>query len=388
MTSSMPDSKNEKHICSHYECQREAEKGFERCIFHLSAEEKEKHGLWKRCMKKFYSLLDAGEGNFRGFVLKDVDLGGRVFEQALDFSGAEFVGDSVFSLWKERMKTDFKNKVEFIGAKFHDMTDFSKAEFSGEAYFRDAKFSGRAYFRGAEFNGEADFGDAEFKEKPDFTSTEFKSADFENSYFEKGGSFDYAKINEGIFEDASIQYVSFRGVNLTNVKFAGAQMEFAYLADAEWTVPEDRGRAQKVLDFFSIAKPRYRIREEREAEEEFEKWKKERKKTRQKRTQEKEDETQEKENTKLKDSFKKAEGTYRRLKHTLTNEGAYEKAGEFYINEMRMKRRVMRFEDGWNSRFRRLVDWLFSLLAGYGERPSRILFWWGFVILLSGVISG
>jgi len=177
---------------------------------------------------------EAGEGNFRGFVLKNVDLRGSVFKQKLDFSNAEFGGKSVFSGLGVQ-KAVFKMDVKFWRTAFKD-----------KANFRNAKFNGKADFHWATFEGKANFSYAEFK---------------------SGGSFDFANIDQETFENASIQYVSFRDVCLNNVRFAGAKMEFAYLADAKWKTLPNRSFFTKTKDAMSVYNPQSIIREETEAQE-------------------------------------------------------------------------------------------------------------------------
>jgi hypothetical protein len=165
-------------------------------------------------------------------------------------------------------------------------------------------------------------------------------------------------FSEADFTDASIQHVSFRRVNLDNVRFAGAQMEFAYLSEAYWTAPRERGLLRRIYDRLAVYDVRYVIREERDAlalddpERKVE-------------------------------ACRRAEGTYRRIKHSLTNEGAYDTAGEFYILEMRMKRIRYRIQRRWT---KWIGMWLYALTTGYGEKWRNVILF-ALTIILSFAIA-
>jgi len=84
----------------------------------------------------------------------------------------------------------------------------------------------------------------------------------------------------------------------------------------------------------------------------------------------------------VKNSFRAAENSYRRLRDTLTNEDDYEKAGEFYINEMRMKRKQFALSGGLTNRAKSIFNRFYELSCGYGERPKRVVFNALLIILL------
>ena len=398
--------------CRYEGCPRISELGSYHCIFHMPTEEKQEKGMWEECMRLFHKLVDDGEGDFRGFVLKDVDLKEMVVEQEMDFSFARILGECEFSGVRFKKRTKFTRTVfpdqtsfrktlftgeghfegasfgsgtgsvdfisaqfnrkisfnraeffsnpEFIGAQFNRETTFNGVVFHNVAYFSSSRFLRTVSFKGARFKV-ADFNNVSFEDRCDFSPDAtgkdirglFVEAHFERSYFEKGGSFDDCIIKEGSFENASIQNVSFHRVNLDKVKFAGAQMEQAYLADAWWDVPTERTIWRKISDLISVSDPRYVIREELEAEKV----------------------PPEKQEEKIL-ALLKAERTYRRLKHTHTNEGDYTKSGEFYIHEMRMKRNRYSVERKTEIRawWKLFWNWFYNITCGYGERPKRVVF--------------
>lgn len=426
--------KKDEPKCGYEKCPRLAEKESKFCIFHISAEEKERRGLWKKCMEQFYELVDNGEGDFRGFILKDINLIGRVFEQEIDFSGSIFVGLSKFSDILEGKKTLFKNIVSFENTEFINDADFSGTIFYNYAFFRGVMFDRDAIFIETTFRGNADFikmrcssdanyddvmfndkvsfqeskiyklylSRATFREKVDFSGgmfgddtvfsdtnfsknanfreirikkgifvnanfndrvifspkeedkkdgiPTFTNADFKAAYFEKGGSFDDCIIKEGHFENSSIQNVSFRNVNLDNVCFAGAQMELTYLADSKWTAPPNRSKMEQLKDMISVSDPRYVLKEELEAKKI----------------------SKENREEKIK-ALQNAEGTYRRIKHSLQNEGEYEKASGFYIHEMKMKRKRYWYTLGLIAKWNFFWNWFYAISCGYSERPKRVV---------------
>ncbi len=400
--------------CRYDECERLSELGSYHCLFHMSEEEKEEQGLWKECMRLFYELVDAKEGNFRRFVLKDVDLSGKVLSQEVDFSFCIFLGSFKCSGTKFKkavkfecseftgrtsfrdgffgseanfygarfgvsegtrsvdfMSSFFNKEANFDGAVFHDTPEFICAKFNRDALFNGAIFHNahfgssyfekKAYFKGTKFKL-GNFNNVTFGDRCTFSQdtlsgsedrkTFFSVAHFDRTYFEKGGSFDDSTIEEGSFENASIQNVSFHRVNLDKVKFAGAQMEQAYLADAWWDVPAERSTWKKFSDLISVSDPRYVIREEDEV----------------KKIPEDKREVQIQ-------ALLKAESTYRRLKFTHTNEGDYTKSGEFYIHEMRMKRERYSLEKKTELRawWKLFWNWFYNVSCGYGERPKRVV---------------
>ncbi len=297
--------------CSYEGCERQEHEVSDRCIFHMTAKEKDKFQLWDVCMTEFYRLVDDGDGSFTGFVLKDTVINhrgkgprGTRFEREIDMSDCHLTGET------DLTDTDFHDDVDFSGTRF-DTVIFRKCKFKGSA---------------------------------DLSGSRYRKADFRNAYFEKGGNFDDCIFEDGDFSHASIQYVSFRRVKLDNVLFTDAQLEFAYFSDGIWLNDPTRSLFRKVYDLISVSDERYIIREEKEA-------------------MAKEGKTRE-------NALRRAEGTYRRIKHSLNNEGKYDSAGEFYIHEMRMKRDRYKLERrylGW------LGMWLYAFTTGYGEKWRNVI---------------
>ena len=351
-----------KKQCHLVHCRYPREGESKLCLFHISAAEKDEWKLWKRCMEKFYDIVGKGGKTFTDFILKDVDLSKRTFDAVMDFSRVRFLGTTDFSFTQFKDVATFKGAafsgdVTFQEAIFRKEAVFTESTFEGDANYRDVRFDAKTYFKRIRFRT-ANFHSSIFGDKSIFSPKKeglgnalptFELADFSGVHFEKGGSFDHCIIPHGNFEDSSIQNLSFREVNLDEVRFAGAQMEFAYLSDSEWTVDLDRPQYRSLMDWFSVYDPRLVIREELDARDL--------------------DNTRADEKIK---AYKKAESTYRRIKHSLANEGHYEKAGEFYIHEMRMKKERYSLNTGLIAKWNHFWNVLYSWTCGYGERPKRV----------------
>lgn len=376
---------------------------------------------------------------------KEADFNLVTFRDKVDFRGTTFSGQASFTM------ATFNGKADFGGAKFLGHSSFGRSIFSNEAMFGEAVFSGEAsfnrdifldqaffgratFFREALFGetiftGEADFNNVTFSGEADFSRVNFKGnayfiesnfeeksnfrrtilsgeaifrratftdqAFFIGSIFKDGGSFDDCTGLNGlppkmIFSDSRIQYVSFNNVILNNIAFDGAKMEFTYLADAKWGMKEKPG----FRNLLPIENVDYVMIEEHEVPDS--------------------------KGEKRESALKIAEGTYRRIKYSLTNEGAYEKAGIFFIREREMQRKILknsfkskekckiiqmkRFQDDALTRQMSLLLFLLCLkeylgprikfwretfhywLGGYGERPVQVLSWSGIVIAIFSII--
>lgn len=370
------------------------------CIFHAPLAEKDAAD----CRRAFLERVDGGDYDFEGYVLPDTDLSGKLFHTDVSFRGATFGGATSFSganfaehaffqgatfegpldVGSARFSNDasfegatFRGDASFeatsfdggsywVRAVFHgdavfkDATfgdearfeevdlrasvDLGHARFEGDAHFDDLRAAGRvhlgfaeflkyAFFMDASCGGQADFSFAEFRNYADFTRSRWHELDMTDVIFERRGCFDGAVIDSGTFEDAELRHVTFRDVDLSNVLTTGASLEEAYVSQARWGEPEWGPFGKKV-----------HVREETMAEVEP-----------------------------SMEALRRAEAAHRNLKESYKNEGNYEMAGEFFIREMAIKRKA-----AWGER--KFAYWfmgnIISGLCGYGERPTRVIFWW------------
>lgn len=377
------------------------------CIFHEEIKKKDANA----CMKAFYEKIILGETNFEGFILKDVNFSQAGITQignedfSLKFNKAKFYGDFIANGIK------FIGSVSFLNAEFLGFADFGNAIFSNEAIFDHVNFLAKSNFLLLDFFREARFLNTTFYENTEFINVTFrgpaffsnanfnKAAFFNDSTFERGGSFNQAKIKFASFENTGLKNVSFNEVNLTNFKLYGSRLKDADLSGAIWNSPwkslwrssiirEDleamNGRKicsecseiiideSKLCDYCSsyfISKnkdflcPKCGNKNNANSKQCNNK------------------KCDAKFSMKLKNNnfsdkifranqHKKAEDIYRNIKLNLQDNGDYKTAGDFYFNEMIMRRKRSFHE-------RKILDWLInhinSKLCGYGERASRVI---------------
>ena len=369
-------------------------------MFHEPVASKDAAGATRAFLKR----VDEGEHDFEGYQLADADLSGKVFHSDMIFRRAVFSGstsfkdanftehaffqDTVFEGEVDMGSVRFSNDVSFEGASFRGeasfegahfdagsqwvkarfdgdtlfkgatfgddahfeevrfgtSTDFGHAKFLGDVHFDHLRVDGTVYLGFAEFmkytffievecEGEADFSFAEFMNYADFTRSHWSDLNMTDVIFERRGCFDGAIIAAGTFEDAELRHVTFRDVDLANVFTTGASLEEAYMSQARWGKVE-WGPLGKKLE----------VREETLAIEED-----------------------------TREALNRAESAHRNLKESYKNEGDYETAGEFFIREMAIRRKVAlkdREYGYW------VMSNLIAGLCGYGERPTRVIFWW------------
>jgi uncharacterized protein YjbI with pentapeptide repeats len=377
------------------------------CIFHEEIKNKDIY----TCMKAFYEKIITGETNFEGFILKDVDFSQTGITQIGDeedtiwFNNAKFYGNfSVNSI-------KFIGFTSFLGAEFHGDADFGNACFSNEAIFDNVKFFGKSNFLLVDFFKEARFSHATFCEISKYVNVTFKGpaffsdakfdkvAVFNDSEFERGGSFNQAKINFALFENTELKNVSFDEVNITNFKFHSAKLKDANLSGAIWNskwkspwrkyifredveslkakkickecstiIIDDSEVCDNCGSYFALKDedflcPKCDTKNKASSKECSNK------------------NCNAKFSLKTKNNnfsdknyranlFKNAEDVYRNIKLNLQKDGDYKTAGEFYLNEMIMRRKRNYYE-------RNIGDWLisnlYSKICGYGERASRVI---------------
>jgi ion channel/pentapeptide repeat protein len=80
-----------------------------------------------------------------------------------------------------------------------------------------------------------------------------------------------------------------------------------------------------------------------------------------------------------KDYYEQAEEVYRNLRMITEKQGLFEQAGQFFQNEMAMRRMQMPLFS-----LHRIISKFVDLFCGYGERPSRVV---AFTLVVIGVFS-
>jgi uncharacterized protein YjbI with pentapeptide repeats len=95
-------------------------------------------------------------GYFKSARFEAVTFKRASFHEKASFKRARFRGPATFP------RTRFVEKASFKFARFGDLSVFEVARFGSEAFFWDATFEGRAWFTGAEFEHDGDFSAAGF----------------------------------------------------------------------------------------------------------------------------------------------------------------------------------------------------------------------------------
>lgn len=153
-------------------------------------------------------LVVEGEAEFRNAAFEDgVGLHHAVFAREAAFSGATFAAETAFtnatfegqSLFRQ---TTFRDGARFDEATFRENAKFTTAAFGGDAFFRTTEFRGHGWFDGATFEADAHFlSGTTFEGKAWFKGVVVEGrARFRNVTFG-----DRARFHEATFEDASFR---------------------------------------------------------------------------------------------------------------------------------------------------------------------------------------
>ncbi len=349
------------------------------------------------------------------------------FQQNANFSEMKFLEECSF---KDAV---FEGDLNFEQSKFYNDAIFTRMKGQGEVTFTKSHFERGAFFANSVFTGAANFDYCHFLENGIFQDGSFKAVSFVDAFFEKRGSFKDCEIGFGNFRASDLRYVKFDGVGLANIIFEDANLEDCYISRGNWRIEEDDDKEE--ASFFKpfideLFSSPFKVREEREMlkgkricshcgtvdlhrksfcesclrrfvpdlDQEF-------------KCPECQGETdfdllmnKHCPSCKIKfaghkkweynkpERMLRVENVYREVKKSLEREGAYETAGEFFINEMYMKRirywerlkkpdpsavesRVAhqvhknRFYYGW----RWLKNNIVWSITGYGEKPLRTI---------------
>lgn len=163
-----------------YRCSRSAYPAFIYCSLHLGCDRKLTEDVEPnpQFVDEFQAVLDAQDGNWRGFVFPDgiklpeeipfkVDARGSrlglfeqsrvVFKEPVDFS------DSVFKRDLALTGSVFEKSVSFANCKFDGPVTFNHIQCKSTASFYRSEFAGRTVFR-VNFKANANFNESVFRE--------------------------------------------------------------------------------------------------------------------------------------------------------------------------------------------------------------------------------
>ncbi len=371
--------------------------------------------------------------------------GPALFENAI-FEIAVF-DDAIFQRRAEFAEARFQEAC-FRGALFQGVASFRDASFKKEARFEGTTYQREAAFDHTTFQGEARFSNASFQHWALFDGATFQEAKFENTTFQrvlftrvsfKNVSFDGAKFqevlfSEAAFEAASFYYTTFQGeATFIKTKFRSAKFfQARFLTDCIFSNirvspsdPTDMVELRNVIfkeqekivfdnidvgrtSFINTPVDRVRFRNvdwsggvydgKLLLAKYFDKERKNLVKQLKKTSGRSYDE----------EDIKKFED-YLRRRHDLTLDNVlsvyrslrenydyylrYEESGRFFVEEMRLRRRLIGKEERGGSLWKRLSSyvewvtmWLYELLALYGESYVRPILWSAALILAFSLV--
>ncbi|KPL01040.1 MAG: hypothetical protein AMJ91_02020 [candidate division Zixibacteria bacterium SM23_73_3] len=354
------------------------------CIFHSERADKDKI-LFQQELNKLAGQCRGHLLDLNGFIFPDGVTIDAIGPAKIHFYNSIFQGKFVFTHPKIDSDLIFGNAVFKQGAEFEHRifkhyifggkVHFAGAEFLGEAWFRgavfkadtflNAKFKKQAVFSAATFEKEVNFSEAKFEKPAGFFEVKFTSesrcrferttfgasADFRSCRFEGEtffcDSFSQGKTNEKIdlsgsqisgsfkiseeknpktiirreIDFRNVKFldprtVKFEKINLGKFRFSGTDVRLIEFVDVEW----DR------------KKRRNRIRDEVAPDPLTQKF-----------------------------EYDLIAQVYRRLRANYEESRNYPEAGDFYIGEMEMRRRIEK------SFFNKKALTLYRWLSNYGE---------------------
>lgn len=378
---------------------------------------------------KFHGLLDGNDRTFESFV----DFTGAEFEEA-SFSRTKFKGEARFDIatfkgeaWfigtefeedASFVETDFRKDARFIKAKFKKLASFFGTKFKGDVGFNGTAFRQLTLFNNTEFEGQANFYGAGFKGvnfdeaifrgktrfnivtfggKTSFIGTEFKEASFHGAIF----------LSDCVFRDLRFSYIDLTDmIRLRNVTFM--RQKRVVFDNVDMTrislinTPLDRVRFRNIYWSKGVYDGKLLLLKnsdkERESfvKEELGKMKKE--KTRNKCYEE--EMKRQLTSSLIGDTdltLDNVLGVYRSLRDNHDYYLKYEESGRFFVNEMKLRRKLLGKEEIKGSReekarkrvsysVEKLAMWSYELLALYGESYVRPILWTVVLILMFSFI--
>ncbi|CAM2951310.1 pentapeptide repeat-containing protein [Actinomyces slackii] len=212
-------------------------------------------GPWSNCLIDIHGAKITENLKFRRTYWHSLDSTNTTFAEAIDISGAEFMGecnfkgtrfysdlnahDATFRGMSIFDSCQFQGETNFARAEFCDYAGFAGSNFDREVYFNRSKFYANSVFISSYFHQETQFGECEFTEETEFESAMFygaalfarssfqgkaffyrthfaKSSHFDGTIFTRDARFTESVFTgECVFRDATFYRHAFFG----NVKF-------------------------------------------------------------------------------------------------------------------------------------------------------------------------
>jgi len=315
------------------ECGEETYPGSDYCILHIdipdedSREEADKINRLKE--DKVEEKMDAGDYNFEGAKLAEVDFFARTVKGDLNFMDAEVRDDALFEVVK------IKGNVLFSGAKIGGNLRLAGAVATGSAIFNKVRVGRSASFEGFKTGDSLRFSASEIKKDGRFTNSQvIGTADFRGckigglllfSNMKVGGSLRAPGIDVADDLLATEAHIGgtlrLEGANLKgDLNFRGATLD----GDVDLFLTEVRG----TIDF---EKTRFRKPEAQET-------------------------------------------ACRKAKQRYQNDSDFEKADHYYYLEMEAKRKQ-------KSPLKRYMELPIQYIFGYGTKWQAVMLTWFLVVL-------
>jgi len=282
---------------------------------------------------KFQYIVDFAYAKF-----SEADFSRVTFSSRADFSGAMFsladFSATTFLSRAEFGKTTFSSRADFFKTKFSE-ANFFGAWFS-EAYFIGATFSGAVAFDGVKFLGEVLFNQTTFLDAVSFVDSDFspdvleKSLDPYNCILFKHANFEMQE--RVVFDGCNMERVSFICTDLERIKFRNVKWKNFKIYDEK-------------LFLLKRSKEEARGKSDKEKEKN------------------------------LVDiiigedlTLDNVLAIYRALRENYDYCLRYDESGKFFVNEMRLKKRLSNFVE-------KIIMSAYELLCLYGESYTRTIIW-------------
>ena len=390
-------------------CEREATESDDRCVFHSELEGKDAEPF----EQAIEEIRQGGGANWSGWVIPiecnfedvtfthDSDFGEATFTQDASFKGATFTQDAFF--WSATFTQDasfedvtFTKDAKFMDTTFAQDARFVNTTFTQDALFGFATFAQRASFTGATFTQDASFISTTFAQDAYFSYTTFtQDASFMSTTFAQSAYFISTTFKRSVLLAAAIikgrvtldnckllDQSSFASTDVSRMTFRSCELSGAVFADSHnlheatfdrctWgKLSEARLGWLNRLPPVSVvgvvweetlarAEPTPGVTEEKGP----------------------------------RDWFGEAEVVYREVRWSLESRKNFQKADQFAVREMEMRRlaylgtpdssRWDRFRGEIRANFLSIPG-AYHLFSNYGQSMLRPTFWMLFLVLLLG----
>lgn len=307
---------------------------------------------------EFRRHLGCGNAVFRGDLLcATTDFDHAEFEEATVAGRAEF-GNATFDTNARFNGATFHDEVAFEIASFEGIVSFDDAVFRESATFKNAVFDAITGFERTRFVGDATFGNARFREQVLFSNATFeREADFMIANFERRADFDGTCATDSDIDLRKAEILDGK-ISIPGDEPTFYDLGFATLGDVDLSSDTDHDLFEHFnlcvteFDGFDFTSHRDQLIDDWTIH-----------------------------TYPYGDRPNDLEKTYLKAKNGAKEIGDQDAASEFFIKEMRARRRgydraLNVYEDFLPRtvlRGKRFANRLLEWSAGYGERPWRVV---------------